>query len=272
MRLGLGVSIPGTSSLVQAAFSPLDLSPVLWLDASDTSTITEVGGAVSQWDNKGSLGDFTQGTAADQPTTGSTTLNGLNVIDFANDHVVSTDAASAWNDLHNGTTWIAAYVAYNSSSTSGSFNGLFGTSVASQSVGAAVISDDSGASEAARVSVSRNVLNSYAVTNTGNTASFPFDTWIVGSLLTDPDNATAADRSVVFTDGGTAQKNNTLADAVSVSNATNTLRVGATGSTTVPGIEFTGSIAELIIVTGANATESNRQALRDYLNNKWAVY
>ena len=82
MRLGLGISIPGTSGLVQA-FSPLDLSPALWLDASDTSTITEVGGAVSQWDDKSGNGnDFTQGTAANQPTTGTRTQNGLNVLDF----------------------------------------------------------------------------------------------------------------------------------------------------------------------------------------------
>jgi hypothetical protein len=83
MRLGLGLSIPGTSGLVQAAFSPLDLSPVLWLDASDTSTITEVGGAVSQWDDKSGNGNnVTQGTAANQPTSGTRTINSLNVIDF----------------------------------------------------------------------------------------------------------------------------------------------------------------------------------------------
>ena len=84
MRLGLGISIPGTSGLVQAAgFSPLDLSPVLWLDASDTSTITEVGGAVSQWDDlSGNGNDFVQATAAQQPSSGTRTLNSLNVLDF----------------------------------------------------------------------------------------------------------------------------------------------------------------------------------------------
>jgi len=92
MRLGLGISIPGTSGLVQAAFSPLDLSPVLWLDAADTSTITEVGGAVSQWDDKSGNGyDVTQGTAANQPTSGTRTLNSLNVLDFdGNDLLIKT--------------------------------------------------------------------------------------------------------------------------------------------------------------------------------------
>lgn len=64
-------------------FSPLDLSPVLWLDAADTATITESGGAVSQWDDKSGNGNHvTQGTAAAQPTTGTRTINGVNVLNF----------------------------------------------------------------------------------------------------------------------------------------------------------------------------------------------
>jgi len=64
-------------------FSPLELSPVLWLDASDTSTITESGGAVSTWaDKSGNGNDVTQATEANKPTTGTRTLNSLNVIDF----------------------------------------------------------------------------------------------------------------------------------------------------------------------------------------------
>lgn len=66
-----------------APFSPLDLSPVLWLDASDTSSIVESGGAVSQWTDKSGNGNHaTQGTGALQPTTNSRTLNSLNTIDF----------------------------------------------------------------------------------------------------------------------------------------------------------------------------------------------
>lgn len=60
--------------------------PTLWLDAADTTSITESGGAVSQWDDKSGNGyDVTQGTAANQPTTGATTLNSLNVLDFNSD-------------------------------------------------------------------------------------------------------------------------------------------------------------------------------------------
>lgn len=68
----------------EPAFVPTDISGLqLWLDASDTSTITEAGGSVSQWDDKsGNSNNVVQGTAAKQPTTGTRTLNSLNVLDF----------------------------------------------------------------------------------------------------------------------------------------------------------------------------------------------
>lgn len=54
-----------------------------WFDAADTTTITESSGAVSQWnDISGNAFHATQATAVQQPTTGSTTQNGLNVINF----------------------------------------------------------------------------------------------------------------------------------------------------------------------------------------------
>jgi len=64
-------------------FDVLDLSPALWLDASDESTITDTGGAVDTWADKSGNGyDVTQATAANKPTTGTRTMNGLNVLDF----------------------------------------------------------------------------------------------------------------------------------------------------------------------------------------------
>ena len=74
------VTYPGVFA---TPFSPIDLSPTLWLDASDESTITESGGAVSQWDDKSGNGnDFNQATASSQPTSGTRTMNSLNVLDF----------------------------------------------------------------------------------------------------------------------------------------------------------------------------------------------
>jgi len=68
---------------------------ILWLDASNASTITASSGKVSQWDDlSGSGNSVTQPTSAYQPTTGTRTLNGLNVIDFdgASDEMQKTSA------------------------------------------------------------------------------------------------------------------------------------------------------------------------------------
>ena len=85
------VTSPG---VISTPFSPLDLSPTLWVDASDETTITESGGAVSQWDDKSGNGyHLTQATGTSQPTTGSRTINGLNALDFdgTNDFMTAGD-------------------------------------------------------------------------------------------------------------------------------------------------------------------------------------
>jgi len=71
-------------------WTPDEIECDMWFDAADEDSITESGGAVSQWDDKsGKANHLTQGTEADKPTSGTRTLNGLNVIDFdgANDEL-----------------------------------------------------------------------------------------------------------------------------------------------------------------------------------------
>jgi hypothetical protein len=79
-------------------FTPLSLNPVVWLDAADTSTITESSGFVSQWDDKSGNGyDVVQATGANQPATGSATINGLNVLSFdgSNDRMQNLNVPSS---------------------------------------------------------------------------------------------------------------------------------------------------------------------------------
>lgn len=81
---------PGTFTPKQIA------SMTLWLDASDLSTITQSGGLVSQWNDKSGVGNHaTQVTGANQPTTGTRTQGGLNVIDFDAVNDTMGSAASA---------------------------------------------------------------------------------------------------------------------------------------------------------------------------------
>lgn len=88
------------SSMGRAPFIPLPDIPTgppiagyaAWWDASDTTTITG-GAAVSQWNDK-SVGGFnlTQAVAGLKPSSGTRTLNGLNVVDFDGGDTVSRAA------------------------------------------------------------------------------------------------------------------------------------------------------------------------------------
>jgi len=64
-------------------WTPADIDTALWLDAADASTITESGGAVSQWNDKsGNALHISQSTALQQPAYTSNGLNGRNTITF----------------------------------------------------------------------------------------------------------------------------------------------------------------------------------------------
>lgn len=83
---GLGTANLGRASLSQdlITFSPTSIPDLeIWFDASDVSTITHSSNSVSQWDDKSGNGrHLTQATSSKQPTTGSATINGLNVLSF----------------------------------------------------------------------------------------------------------------------------------------------------------------------------------------------
>jgi len=61
-------------------WTPAETTTELWLDASDTATITETSGNVTAWDDKSGNGN--DATASNTPRSGDSTQNGLNVIDL----------------------------------------------------------------------------------------------------------------------------------------------------------------------------------------------
>ena len=77
------VLLIGAPRAATAAPLPVTIGNVLWLDASDASTITIGGGGVSQWADKSIMSNhFAQTDVNRQPATGANTLNSLNVLTF----------------------------------------------------------------------------------------------------------------------------------------------------------------------------------------------
>jgi hypothetical protein len=243
----------------------------LWLDAEDSSTITHSGGAVSQWNNKGTLGNFTQATGALQPTTNATTLNGRNIIDFNQDSLVAV-TQNEWKFLHDGTKYFVCAVAKTTDTDNpGIFVALYGSfNGASGEIGAFMgYSDASPDSDEFAYTIGAGVSGSLVVANRPQNAVTPNAFSLLGALA-DPSNATVNDRAKLFVNNAAITPNVVLANiAPSSSNPTTALRIGALG-TDLSGIR--GSIAEMVIVSGANATDGNRIIVRDYLNEKWGIY
>ena len=247
-------------------------SAKVWLDAADPTTITQVAGAVSQWDNKGTLGDFTQGTGALQPTTNATTQNGFNVLDFAGDYLVSADAASNFKFLTDGTDHLicAVWKPGTTANPNAAYT-LIGTNITSTVIGTAVYYDDR-ASVPYNDKLIHNVTAgsfTFPIANVSADGYMTANTFAATTVFADPNNGTAANRSELYNNAGSATKNNTQTTSPSASNPANTLRIGDGNDA---GFTLTGSIAEIVIVSGADATETNRQTIRNYLNAKWAVY
>lgn len=76
---GLGI---GGRGAVVSGFSPNNIAGLkIWLDASDTSTLTLTGSSVDSWTDKVAGHVFAQSVAGSKPTSGAT-VNGLNAITF----------------------------------------------------------------------------------------------------------------------------------------------------------------------------------------------
>jgi hypothetical protein len=213
---------------------PLQVGATAWFDASDPYTIIETSGAVSQWNDKSGNGNhLTQGTGADQPTTGTRTINGLNVLDF--------------------------------DGTSDYMQKIFGAATSSSTVHFIVLQSDSTASgpyvfdgtDTNRQTVFQTTSTRYQMYS-GNSLNST-----AGALTTDVSLLTAT-----FGSSGGLRKNG--ASVIAGDTGTQVLngvtlarRYTATGY-------MDGAIAEFIVVDGTlTADEISR--VENYLANKWGI-
>jgi len=114
-----------------ALWTPANITTALWLDAADASTITESGGAVSEWNDKSGNGrNASQGEVGSRPSYSATGFNGLPGVTFdgANDRMLHGLTAGGPHTL------IAVYKT-NSSQTG--FRGVISTG-SSGSAGSAI--------------------------------------------------------------------------------------------------------------------------------------
>jgi hypothetical protein len=233
----------------------------LWLDAADTSTITVSGNEVTQWtDRSVNAYAFTQGTSTNRPSSGTRTVNSLNVIDFdgSNDRLVSTAAASTWNFLHNPTGNTTFWVFLPDGSANFSVIAFTNEGSGVQNGFTFQYLANSPQDLYYSVTASSTVCEVSGALTTGSAALYTFKA--------DTSNATLANRLKFYKNNGAATGTSTASGTATTNNAAITLHIGGKAGYT----HFNGAIGEIIAYPSV-LSDADRQKTRDYLIAKWGL-
>ena len=239
----------GRHGTAKKLFSPSEVSSMnLWLDAADASTITHSSNAVSQWNDKsGTSNHATQSTADNKPGTNTATLNGLNVIDFTGDFLVSPI-----NINRSSIPDLSIFAVFASKSTTGN-GSLFG-------------SDNGGWDRLALLNFDANSGNKWGVSNAGGTTPFestrtPDTDYHILSIVLDTG---VTNGSSVSLDGATSTSFTELAGSA----GTNTTAIGAISPS--GNFPMSAYLAEMIFVSSITSN-SECKAVEGYLAHKWGL-
>jgi len=249
----------GTLASAGGGWTPAELTNVAaWYDASDTATITSSSNLVSQWNDKSANAkNLVQASSGNQPSTGLSTQNGRNLIQFADSKALqATGTAGYWAPFSSQKTLIA--IACIPETNNGNF--LSTNSKASDISGFEIEWQDT---NQAKMLVASS--GAYVVINQQNGTITNRSSFAVFTYVTDPANGTAANRSEVYENNSTATKANTQTASPDTT-VSSSLLMGMTDSTGV-----STKVGEIVMVTGADATEDNRLLLKTYLMAKWGI-
>jgi hypothetical protein len=254
-----------------AASPPFDPSSIanlkLWLDASDTATISLSGSAVTQWNDKsGNAKHVTQATSARRPSSGINTINSKNVITFGGDDLLQAASAADWAFLHNsgGSTVFAVSISDN---TAAAEFPIFATSTGSSQIGCAF-----------RIAYDPPLDKFSPFVSTGGgsgtlvsliaAGGVTVGTAFYASGIWDNSNATLANRSLWRQNGGTQEGANSQDDSPVGTNPANALIIGCNNTAGTTG--YTGKIAEILLYSGV-LTGTDVTNVNSYLSAKWGI-
>jgi len=250
-------------------WTPAQITTALWLDAADASTVTTVSGAVSQWNDKsGNNRTFSQSTVSARPTLTAAGLNGRSVVAFGSTLFIGAATASDWGFMHGAQSTIIGVAAPASTANPGTNMQMIGTRSAGLTAGVQFLCVDvppnnNGFRHRNITTQAASAIENY----TGDSTHPALNTATLYSILSDPTNGTASDRSIIRFNGGSPI-------------ATNAANVSPSSSATAPqfalrlGNESASSLsgywAELI-VTSSLASADTRQRIEGYLAHKWGL-
>lgn len=249
--------------VVSLLWTPAEIATHVWLDASAPETITlGDGDTIEQWDDQsGNDRHMLQSTLANRPVLVGNVQNGRAVARFdGSDFMQAVTASSDWTIFSNGNKHSIFVVV--SSMVEGHFMATKGSS--GNSVGMTL----SGHSDTGSVThhIHRGTTGGDVITNaTGSGPGTDEDFFVLG-VEADPNNSTAADRSLIRFNGGDSVKNNTQTASPVTSNPSTPLQIGARASS--PTLQ--GDVGEVVVV-GLEINQETRQLIEGYLAWKWGL-
>jgi hypothetical protein len=250
-----------------AAFSPLSLSPDLWLDASDASTlydatsggsIVAADGAVARWEDKsGNARHATQSTGVYQPLRKTSIKNGLDIVRFdgSNDSLSNLSASLT---VVPSTVFVVMV-----ESSNVDFAGIFARTPTSGS-------DFDAASGSSILYTEPGVGLFGLYTNGAFSLNEPTAESIIPWSIISGLNANGDSR--LYRNNPTTPKNSTSAALSATSSAGYLIAARFLGGAVDnSNYHLNGDVAEILVFPSA-LSDSNRQAVEAYLNAKWAIY
>jgi M6 family metalloprotease-like protein len=236
-----------TVLMTGSVWSPASLSPLAWYDASDTNTITQSAGVVSQWNDKsGRSNHLTQATSTNRPATTGGQINGLTAITFDGTNDTLRTAANPFGATISNAFLITvlnagAFGASTAFSLSASGTSRW-QSHAPWSDGT-VYFDCGGASGANRLSYASG--------------------WAANKVALMGYYCSVSDNVQEIWEGGTKKASDVTGHAVTTSGP---FVFGSQDASDYDNIKF----GEVLIIN-STITATNRQCLEGYLANKWGL-
>lgn len=246
-------------------FSPKNVANLeVWFDAADSSTITTVSGAVSEWRSKaGGTRNLTQSTAANRPALTANYFSGRSAITFdgSNDSLFATSLPSiavspisvfvAVDFLLANTVNDRGVLSLSNSSVAASYSNDGGLNIAANSTGRVSI-------RRAYEAYARAASGGLEMETTAAQTAQPIGKKVIG--------ITADGTNGFLYDNGSQHDT----QAATVSTATTRMYVGSLVESNNPSLFANCVICEVLIYTRAvNATE--RGSITKYLGNRWGI-
>lgn len=256
-----------TKNLLSGPTSPVTGYRV-WLDASDSSTITLSSGSnCSQWRDKSSNGyTWSQNTTLKQPQWNTRTQNGKALLDFNGGF---GDKQALLSDSSNSTwTW--------TNSGPGSYFIVFSADVASDSM---MTNNPQGSPGVgffwftgayAGWHLYRGVSGTSVIASGWSQPAMSTNTFYAMAALTDPTNGNPANRAYINLNGGTVYNQNTSSSSTSTSTPSGNLTIGGASNAPSNGDYFNGVIGE-IIMYDSKLSDNDRDKNINYLKTKWGI-